>query len=95
MKRRLISRPSRIGKTRATSSVATWTWTKDGDFPVAWAKNYGKGRVFYSTLGHATESWDTPLIQTMYYEAIKWALGLTDGDATPRPRPLGGGTEKK
>lgn len=68
---------------------------KDGDFPVAWAKNYGKGRVFYSTLGHATESWDTPLIQTMYFEAVKWALGLTDGDATPRPRPLGGGSEKK
>ncbi len=68
---------------------------KDGDFPVAWVRNYGKGRVFYSTLGHATESWDTPLIQTMYFEAIKWALGLTDGDATPRPRPLGGGTEKK
>jgi type 1 glutamine amidotransferase len=68
---------------------------KDGDFPVAWVRNYGKGRVFYSTLGHAQESWDTPLIQTMYFEAVKWALGLTDGDATPRPRPLGGGTEKK
>jgi len=68
---------------------------KDGDFPVAWVRNYGKGRVFYSTLGHAPESWDTPLIQTMYFEAVKWALGLTEGDATPRPRPLGGGTDKK
>ena len=25
---------------------------KDGDFAVTWAKMYGKGRVFYSTLGH-------------------------------------------
>ncbi len=58
----------------------------DADFPVAWAKNHGKGRVFYSSLGHAAESWDNPLIQTMYFEAIKWALGLTAGDATPRPR---------
>jgi uncharacterized protein len=24
----------------------------DGDFPVAWVKNYGNGRVFYSSLGH-------------------------------------------
>ena len=24
----------------------------DGDFAVAWTKAYGKGRVFYSTLGH-------------------------------------------
>jgi type 1 glutamine amidotransferase len=59
----------------------------DGDFPVAWAKPYGKGRVFYSTLGHSVEAWDTPLIQTMYHEAIRWAARLTEGDATPRPRP--------
>ena len=58
----------------------------DADFPVAWVRNYGKGRVFYSSLGHAAESWDNPLIQTMYFEAIKWALGLTAGDATPRPK---------
>ena len=56
----------------------------DADFPVAWAKTYGKGRVFYSTLGHAPEAWDTPLIQQMYFEAIRWALRLVDGDATPR-----------
>ena len=55
----------------------------DGDFPVAWAKMYGKGRVFYSTLGHATESWDNPQLRNMYFEAIKWALGLTDGEAKP------------
>jgi hypothetical protein len=23
----------------------------------------------------------------MYFEAIKWALGMTEGDATPRPMP--------
>jgi len=55
----------------------------DGDFPVAWAKMYGKGRVFYSTLGHATESWDNPQLQKMYFEAIKWAMGLTDGETRP------------
>jgi uncharacterized protein len=48
----------------------------DGDFPVAWAKTYGKGRVFYSTLGHAAETWDDPVIQKMYFEAIRWSLGL-------------------
>jgi uncharacterized protein len=56
---------------------------KDGDFPVAWAKSHGKGRVFYSTLGHLPESWDNPVIQRMYFEAIRWALRLTNGDATP------------
>ena len=57
----------------------------DKDFAVTWAKTYGKGRVYYSSLGHVPENWDDPRLQTMYTEAIKWALGLVDADATPRP----------
>jgi uncharacterized protein len=59
----------------------------DKDFAVAWAKMYGKGRVFYSTLGHVTENWDDPRFQTMMTGAIKWALGLENADITPRPAP--------
>jgi hypothetical protein len=60
---------------------------KDRDFAVTWAKMYGKGRVYYSTLGHPVENWDRPEMQTMYLEAIKWAMGLADADVTPRPAP--------
>jgi type 1 glutamine amidotransferase len=49
---------------------------RDADFPVAWSKRYGNGRVFYSTLGHEDTAWDLPAIQEMYFEAIKWALGF-------------------
>ena len=59
----------------------------DGDFPLVWAKNYGKGRVLYSALGHAAATWDNRDVQQMYLEALKWTLGMTDGDATPRPLP--------
>jgi type 1 glutamine amidotransferase len=55
----------------------------DKDFPVAWARNYGKGRVFYSTFGHTEGSWDDPAMQTMWLEAIKWAIGMTNADVTP------------
>jgi hypothetical protein len=57
----------------------------DDDFAVAWAKMYGKGRVFYSTLGHVEANWDRPEMQAMITGAIKWALGLVDADVTPRP----------
>ena len=50
---------------------------------MAWAKMYGKGRVFYSTFGHAAEAWDNPQIQKMYFEAIRWGLRLTGDDVTP------------
>jgi type 1 glutamine amidotransferase len=57
---------------------------KDGDFPLVWAKTYGKGRVFYSALGHASATWDNPDVYHMYFEALKWSLGLTDADVSPR-----------
>jgi type 1 glutamine amidotransferase len=57
----------------------------DHDFPVAWSKLYGNGRVFYSTLGHTEESWDDPDVRTMYFEAIKWALRMTEGSTAPHP----------
>jgi len=59
----------------------------DHDFPVAWSKMYGKGRVFYSTLGHTEESWQDPDIRQMYFEAIRWALGMTEGSTASHARP--------
>jgi type 1 glutamine amidotransferase len=60
---------------------------EDHDFAVAWSKMYGKGRVFYSTLGHTEESWQDPDIRKMYFEAIRWALGMTDGSTASHPHP--------
>ena len=61
----------------------------DHDFPVAWSKMYGKGRVFYSTLGHTEESWNDPDIRKMYFEAIRWALGMTEGSTASHARLAG------
>lgn len=58
----------------------------DGDYPLAWAKTYGSGRVFFASFGHASTTWDIRDVQQLYFEAIRWALGLTD--ASPRPHPL-------
>ncbi len=58
----------------------------DGDFPLAWARMYGKGRVFYASFAHAASGWDNPDVYRLYFEALKWALGLTDADVTPRPK---------
>ncbi len=60
---------------------------EDHDFAVAWSKMHGKGRVFYSTLGHTKEAWEDPDIQKMYFEAIKWTLHMTEGSAETHARP--------
>ena len=43
--------------------------------------------LWYISGNRDEEVYDRPDIQTMYREATKWAMKLTDGDATPRPRP--------
>jgi len=58
----------------------------NGDYPLAWAKTYGKGRVFYGSFAHAAETWDLRSVQQMYFESMRWALGLTD--ATPAPHTM-------
>jgi hypothetical protein len=59
----------------------------DGDFPVAWIKNYGKGHVFYSDLGHPVAAWDDPRVRNMYLQGIRWALGEVDMTVKPHPLP--------
>lgn len=59
----------------------------DLDIPVAWTRRYGAGRVFSSSIGHHAEAFEDPAVVQMYTEAIKWALGLTEGDEAPHARP--------
>ena len=58
----------------------------DKDQAIAWSKMYGKGRVFYSSLGHTKEAWENPDVQKMYLEAVKWAMKRTEGSTAPHPK---------
>lgn len=48
-------------------------WVKGATMPVAWKKVYGKGRVFYSSLGHQPEVYDVPEALTLLKRGILWA----------------------
>ena len=49
---------------------------KDNDYAVAWAKPEGKGRVFYTSLGHREDVWNDPRFQEHIIGGIRWAAGL-------------------
>jgi hypothetical protein len=49
------------------------------DLPLAWTRQHGAGRMFYSALGHRPETWDNPQFRAHALAAIRWALA--DGDA--------------
>jgi uncharacterized protein len=74
-------------------SAANRARRPDGDFPVAWARQYGKGRMYNIGWGEFEETWDDPRFQKMILGAIKWAIGTAPADVTPRPFP--GATAKQ
>lgn len=46
------------------------------DLPLAWAKNYGRGRVFYTALGHREDVWQNVSYQQHVLGGIRWVLQL-------------------
>lgn len=53
--------------------------------PVAWVKEYGQGRVFYTNLGHNPETWANKQFLDSLTGGVRWIMGLEPGDATPNP----------
>jgi type 1 glutamine amidotransferase/sugar phosphate isomerase/epimerase len=58
----------------------------DGDYALAWVRNYGRGRVFYCTIAHNPHVfWDAKMLQ-FYLDAIQFALGDLPAPALPSNR---------
>lgn len=52
-------------------------------FPATWARMHGKGRVFYTSMGHREDVWTSPIFQQVALGGIAWALGQVDADVSP------------
>ncbi len=53
------------------------------NFPETWARAYGKGRVFYSSMGHREDVWENPLYQGLLIGALNWATGKVEASVEP------------
>ncbi len=53
---------------------------------MTWIRTYGKGRVFYNSLGHMPETFMTPEIVGHFLAGLQFMLGDLDADTTPNPR---------
>ena len=45
----------------------------DGDFALAWCRDYGRGRVFYTALGHRPEVWADERFREHLVGGLLWA----------------------
>jgi type 1 glutamine amidotransferase len=52
-------------------------------FPATWAHTYQKGRVFYTSMGHRDDVWQSPTFQQVLLGGLAWSLGNVNADVTP------------
>jgi uncharacterized protein len=55
----------------------------DKDYGISWIRPYGKGRVFYCSLGHNPEVYWNPVVLAHYLSGIQYALGNFKVDDSP------------
>jgi type 1 glutamine amidotransferase len=49
------------------------SWIAGNSMPVVWKKSYGKGRVFYNSLGHVVKDFDVLEARTIVQRGMLWA----------------------
>jgi type 1 glutamine amidotransferase len=52
-------------------------------YPATWARMHGKGRVFYTSMGHREDIWTNPVFQEVLTGGINWAVGNVKADVKP------------
>lgn len=52
-------------------------------YPATWAHEYGKGRVFYTSMGHREDVWTNKIFQSILLGGLAWAFGNVTADVTP------------
>jgi uncharacterized protein len=62
--------------------------------PVAWVKNWGMGKIFYTNLGHNEGTWTDKRFLSSVEGGVRWVLGIESGDATPNPEVSKAADEK-
>jgi type 1 glutamine amidotransferase/sugar phosphate isomerase/epimerase len=64
-----------------------WDGYKRSDkiYPVSWIRAYGKGRVFYTSIGHMPETFMNPELVGHMLSGVTFALGDLNADVTPNP----------
>jgi uncharacterized protein len=53
------------------------------NYPATWARRHGKGRVFYTSMGHRDDVWQSETFQTILLAGLGWTLGRVDAEIPP------------
>ena len=59
--------------TTVLAGIESSPWVNDTVMPVVWKRPWGKGRVFYSSLGHVAVDFDVPEAREIQRRGMLWA----------------------
>jgi type 1 glutamine amidotransferase len=65
-----------------TDGMTGWMYQRPA-YPSTWTKAYGKGRVFYTSMGHREDVWTNPVFQNMVVNGIKFACRDISANTVP------------
>jgi type 1 glutamine amidotransferase len=68
------------------------------NFPATWARMHQKGRVFYTSMGHREDVWESDVFQVVLLGGLAWALGNVNVELKPnleKVTPKAGDLPKK
>jgi type 1 glutamine amidotransferase len=72
---------------QVTKGMEGWEYQRP-NYPITWARAHGKGRVFYTSMGHREDVWENPMYQGLLLGALGWATGRVDADITPNVKEV-------
>lgn len=52
-------------------------------YPVIWCSSFGKGKVYFSALGHREDVWENPIFQKSIVDAATWLMDPNSGGTEP------------
>jgi type 1 glutamine amidotransferase len=65
-----------------TTGMKNWQYQR-APYPATWARMHGRGRVFFTSMGHRDDVWTNPIFHNVLMGAFKWATGQAEADLTP------------
>lgn len=64
-----------LATTTFTGEFGNTPWIKGCVMPAVWKRTYGKGRVFYTSLGHVAKDFEVPEARLIVQRGLLWAAG--------------------
>jgi type 1 glutamine amidotransferase len=69
-----------------TGSMREQVYKDRKPYPMTWARMQGKGRVFYTSMGHREDVWTSDEFKQVVLGGLSWALGHVQADVKPNLR---------